>query len=235
MPTLVTILLLPILVSLGFWQIDRAAQKQELIRLYDEAQKQAALELKTEQAITPLLNYRDVEIHGQYQERFTIFHDNQVHNKQPGYHVIQAVKIADSDYSVLVNRGWVRMGQTRQELPSVKTPAESLSLKGKIKLISEKTFTLGDIKQSNQGWPAVVQWLDTEELSKATGLKLHPFIVLLDANDAHGLVRDWKPVVMQPEKNISYAVQWFSLALVLLIIYIVVNFKEIDKHEPANT
>jgi surfeit locus 1 family protein len=57
-------------------------------------------------------------------------------------------------------------------------------------------------------------------------MKLLPFIVLLDKTKSGKLVQDWKIVVSPPEKNISYAVQWFALALALLIIYIVVNSKK---------
>jgi surfeit locus 1 family protein len=52
---------------------------------------------------------------------------------------------------------------------------------------------------------------------------------LLDASDGHGFVRDWRPVYgVTPDKHRAYAMQWFTLALVLLLIYIGVNSKRIS-------
>ena len=50
----------------------------------------------------------------------------------------------------------------------------------------------------------------------------------MDENEQTGFIRNWKPVVLLPEKSTSYAVQWFSLALALLVIYIVVNLKKVE-------
>ena len=60
-------------------------------------------------------------------------------------------------------------------------------------------------------------------------VKLWPYILLQEPEQNSKLIRDWKIVVSPPEKNISYAVQWFSLALALIIIFIVVNAKKIKR------
>jgi surfeit locus 1 family protein len=110
-------------------------------------------------------------------------------------------------------------------LPEIKTPKETLTINGKLKISSKPPFTVGKQFQSNQGWPALMQWINIAEIEKKSGLKLLPYIFLLDEKEESGYVRNWKPVVMQPEKSTSYAVQWFALALALTIIYIVVNLK----------
>ena len=53
-----------------------------------------------------------------------------------------------------------------------------------------------------------------------SGLVL-PLVLQLDADDPHGFVREWKPVYgIPPAKHRAYAMQWFTLAVVLAIIYI---------------
>ena len=57
---------------------------------------------------------------------------------------------------------------------------------------------------------------------------LLPLMLLLDPDDAHGFVRDWQAVYgVTPDKHRAYALQWFTLAAVLLLIYIGVNSKRI--------
>ena len=49
-------------------------------------------------------------------------------------------------------------------------------------------------------------------------------MLLLEREDAYGFVREWKAVYgITPDKHRAYAMQWFTLALVLVLIYIGVN------------
>lgn len=228
-PTVITLLLLPLLLRLGFWQLERAEEKQVLLEQIETANSNVPLDLKAKLEVNDALNYRTVKLTGVYDKQHLVFHENQVHNQVPGYHVLVPMKISNSEFYVLVNLGWVAMTGSREKLPEVEIPGEMQAINGKLKLISDKTFTLGNTSQSNQGWPALVQWLNIDDIRQKSQLNLHPFIVLLDEKQSHGFVRKWVPVVMLPEKSISYAVQWFSLATALLLIYIVVNMRKIEK------
>jgi len=58
---------------------------------------------------------------------------------------------------------------------------------------------------------------------------LLPVILQLDESNEDGFVREWQPVYgVTPDKHRAYAMQWFTLALVLLLIYIGVNSKRIS-------
>jgi len=225
-PTLVTLLILPILIKLGFWQLDRAEEKRDLIELFKKQNKSGPLYIKDFIAKDKKLNYRLAKIDGHYVLDKQIFIDNKVHQGKTGVYVMTPFKLKNSEYSILVNRGWVPMVIDRSSLPQIKTPAQFLKLTGKIKVSGKKPFMVGDQFQSNQGWPALMQWISFKDIESKSGLKLLPYIFLLDEKEQGGYVRNWKPVVMQPEKSTSYAVQWFTLALALVIIYIVVNLKE---------
>ena len=227
-PTIVTLLLLPILIRLGFWQLDRAELKRNLIVLYEQQNKQGPLAVKDNIRADAKLNYRAAKIEGTYNSKKQIFLDNKIHNGEVGVDVITPFKLRGSDYSILVNRGWVPTSQDRSILPEIETTQSELILSGKLKLLDEKPFfMLGNQYQSNTGWPALVQWINVKDIESKSGLKLLPYLFLLDKDNATGYVRNWKPVFMPPEKSTSYAVQWFALALALVIIYIVVNLKKI--------
>ena len=224
-PTIVFLLILPILLRLGFWQLDRAEEKRNLIELFKQQNELGPLSLTGKFKAGAVLNYRLAQVSGSYNSNKLVFIDNKIHQGKTGVYVLTPFKLKNSEYSVLVNRGWVPMGFDRSLLPKVKTPQGELKLNGKLKIITEKPFTVGNQFQSNEGWPALMQWINILEIEKKSELKLLPYIFLLDEKEQSGYVRNWKPVVMQPEKSTSYAVQWFALALALTIIYIVVNLK----------
>jgi len=225
-PTIIFLLVLPVLLRLGFWQLDRAEEKRGLIELFKQQNEKAPLLIKDYIKLDEKLNYRTVQAAGKYNIEKQIFIDNKIHNGKTGVYVLTPFELKGSKYSILVNRGWVPMVIDRSALPAIKTPQQILTLSGKIKVLSKKPFTVGNQFQSNSGWPALMQWINIQEVEKISGMKLLPYIFLLDDKDSSGYVRNWKPVVMQPEKSTGYAVQWFSLALVLTIIYIVVNLKK---------
>lgn len=226
-PTIITLLVLPVLLNLGFWQLDRAEEKREIIKLFKKQNEAGPLLITGEKKINKNLNYRDSKVEGHYVSEKLIFIDNKIHQGKSGVYVLTPFKIKNSEYSILINRGWVAMAADRSSLPKIKTDRRALSLTGKIKILTEKPFTVGEQFQSNQGWPALMQWINVAEIEKKSQLKLLPYIFLLDNDAQTGFVRNWKPVILLPEKSTSYAVQWFSLALALLVIYIVVNLKKV--------
>jgi surfeit locus 1 family protein len=61
------------------------------------------------------------------------------------------------------------------------------------------------------------------ELSAALARPLEPRIVLLDASEPDGYVRDWHPPGMQPIRHWAYAIQWWAFAVVTLIFWAVVS------------
>ena len=67
------------------------------------------------------------------------------------------------------------------------------------------------------------------QIEKSLGYKVLPFMILQDADSPAGFVRDWYIKEITPEKNISYAVQWFALALALVIIFLVVNTHKVKE------
>lgn len=229
-PTLVFLLVLPILLRLGFWQLDRAEEKRQLIELFKKQNNLGPLQINNKLKFDVKLNYRTAKIKGQYNLKRQIFIDNKIYQGKTGVHVMTPFKLENSDYSILVNRGWVPMIIDRSALPKIETPENNLSLNGKLKASIKKPFMVGEQFQSNKNWPALMQWVDITEIGKNSGLKLLPYIFLLDEKESSGYIRKWKPVVMQPEKSTSYAVQWFALALALCTIYIVVNLKTVKEN-----
>jgi surfeit locus 1 family protein len=230
-PSLLVLLLLPLLIRLGFWQLARADEKRQIIATQNAKLAMPPMLINNKMTKTQHLEFRRLQVQGSFLTKYQIFIDNKVHDEQTGYDVVTPLRINNSDQYVLVNRGWVPSTGSRAVLPTVDTPAQEVNLIGIARYHTKDVMSFGVANRSNQGWPAVVRWVDIKALRAQTKLNLLPFMLLLDPKSQYGFVRKWEFVNMPPEKHISYAVQWFTMAAVLLIIYLVVNLKRINKTE----
>jgi surfeit locus 1 family protein len=236
LPTLAVFALLPVLIGLGFWQLDRADQKRALLAGLEGANERppAPLAEVMEGADTP--RFRKVRASGRYDREHQILLDNQVNRGVVGYHVLTPLRLAGSQVGILVNRGWVPLGESRSRLPPIPVPEGPVTVSGIINTPPGTGLRLGSgLAQAD--WPAVVQYVELRPLAVRLGYELLPYVMLLDAEQEHGFARNWTPLLMGPlkrtgpERHVGYAVQWFSLALALVVIYIVVNTKRLHQKE----
>ena len=66
-------------------------------------------------------------------------------------------------------------------------------------------------------WPLRIRRLDFDVVSDALQEPVFPFEVRVTAQQPGGLVRHWPAVHYDVNQNLSYAVQWFALALLVLL------------------
>lgn len=210
---------------LGFWQLDRAVLKEAMTSRYEQRLHAPA------QGLQQLLSRGDdiedfpVELSGRYDNNRLVYLDNQPNGPVAGYHVYTVFFPEGDSHGILVNRGWVAVGKSFQELPAVPA-ASATQLKGTTALPSPY-FTVGqpDYRQR----PLRVSRLEMSTLSTALGVQLRPFVIRLDADAPDGFRREWSPAArlgMPPEKHRAYAFQWFSLAFTVLVVLVVVNLRK---------
>lgn len=230
-PTVITLIMLGILVSLGFWQLDRAAQKRALLEEYRAETNNAPLRLDPLREDYEGMDYRVVVASGHFDGTRQLLLDNRTYNGKVGYQVLTPLVLDGTERRVLVNRGWVPLGNNRSVLPDLPVPTGKQRIIARIKLNPEKVFMLAD-EEPRKGWPWRVQAVQIELFEKELRYPLMPLTLLLESDIGDGLVRDWHPLTFGPERNEGYAVQWFGLALALLIIYLVVNTRKAENsHE----
>jgi len=233
LPSAIGLLVLMLLMSLGFWQLDRAEQKRVLLQAYGDRPTDAAIRIGSDFTLGPDWRYRRAQVVGTYDAEHQFLLDNRVLQGRVGYHVLTPLRLAQGDAVVLVNRGWVAQGATRADLPPLPAPADAeLSTEGLIDFPSDKVFVLGEGEDRDPGWPKVLQQIRLDLHAQQLGVRLLPMVLLLDKDQPGGFVREWNPVVVGPEKHLGYAVQWFALAAALVILYVWVNLNRIGVEEP---
>ncbi|MCK5090919.1 MAG: SURF1 family protein [Gammaproteobacteria bacterium] len=227
-PTLVTLCVLYFLFSLGQWQIERAEYKSDLETKIEKRKdlKPIPFDLAPNDKNERL--YLPVFTNGTYDRERNILLDNQVVNMRAGYDVYTPLMLNER-HAILVNRGWVSQGKTRQELPYIPGIASRVSISGLLAFPQEKGLVLSEQPNTYQKWPSVVQYIDITALEKILGYSLEPMIIILDANESSSFHRKPVKLNMKSEKHMGYAIQWFLMAIVLLGIYFIVNTSKIEQ------
>ena len=227
-PTVAAIFFIIITVMLGNWQLSRAQEKEDRQTKLNQLSQQPVISIPTSPIKLEDYRFRKVEIHGTYVPTHTIYLDNKINRGRAGYQIITPVKIGKSSMHVLINRGWVAAGRTRSELPNIPTPTNKVTVIGIAESPTMRTLELSTETVSGQVW----ENLHLERYRKATGLTLQPLVVLQENNVEDGLLREWTRPDSGASRNLGYAFQWFSMALAVLILYLVLSVKR-DRHKNA--
>jgi surfeit locus 1 family protein len=230
LPMLATLLLLPILLSLGYWQIHRAEQKLTLLADYQTRAQTTPLTLTQLNKPKADWQYYPVELKGYYDNQHQFLLDNRSYQHQFGYQVLTPFLPEQSDKMLLVNRGWIIANPDRRYLPDL-PPIEGLQTVQGILYSPPKPFLLSQAREDIQHWPRRIQAIEIQPLAQELHRSLYPFVVLLAPQAPAGFVRDWHPVTLSPAKHWGYAVQWFALAMALIIIFIAVNIHRKQEQE----
>lgn len=217
--TLFTLLLLPLLVSLGFWQLQRAQEKQTIQEEYQ--QQQALPPVDFDGAVASEGNYRRVRMTGEFLENRYWLLENKIQNGRLGYHVIMPFEIGGDGQAgqIVVNRGWVEAKAYREELPEFSTPQAKVTLSGMLVTPSSSPF-IDESQSQLSEWPHRLLELDLNVMQEQLDKELFPKVLQLDADSPGALAVNWQPINMTPEKHRAYAVQWFALAAALVILFL---------------
>ncbi len=230
--TLLTIVCIPVFIKLGYWQYDKAALKQKIQANFTKINPNKLPNLKDYLLNSENLEFKKIEVSGEYETAYQILIDNKVENSMAGYHVITPLKIQDSDTYVLVNRGWIQGHENRADLPVFSTPTGSINVQGMAWLPTKKIFTLEENTQTaakNPQWQLVWQNLDMQKYVKSAPIKILPIIIKLDSNSpAGGFVRHWEMSADRIMTHLGYAYQWFGFAFAALMIYLYSSIKKLN-------
>jgi cytochrome oxidase assembly protein ShyY1 len=208
---------LPILLLLGFWQLDRAEEKRLLQARMDQSRSAVAVPLDALQGSDDVA-WRPVQMQGIFDPELIWFLDNRTRDGNAGLEVLQVFIDADSGKRLIVNRGWLAWPDRRQ-VPNVRTPRGSQRLDAEALPPTETGFTMGTTNVV-PGWPKLITRVDMDAMREASGETLLPWMARLRTGSDAALTLDWPKLPMTSSKHTAYAVQWFALALALLALFL---------------
>jgi len=235
--TVATLCLLVLFVSLGRWQWTRAEFKREIVAEF-ETQSGAVAALGS-RSTTELPRFSQVEITGRWDKERQFLLDNRTRAGRAGYDVLTPLRLDDNRW-LLVNRGWIPFEGYRDRLPDVRSKLdanmnERVTVIGRLDDLPQAGLAGGRAAPATSGsWPRVTSFPTVPQLEAAmvTAGELEPrleerWLLLSDADPA-GYLRQWQPFAAGkgPEQNWSYAIQWWSFAILLLVLYFSLNLRK---------
>ena len=232
--SLLILVLVPVFVSLGFWQLRRADEKQGLMNLQRARAEESPLALSAGMRELRDLRYHPVKLVGTYDRDQQILLDNQVFNGKAGYLVLTPMRLRGAEVSVLVNRGWVPVGADRRQFPDLPAPAGELEISGTLDRFAAIGLRLEGAEVPAPGWPAVVQVAVADVLATRLGYPLLPYQVLLSPAEPGGFQRAWRQIDLHPETSKGYALQWFGFAATALALYFWYGFRKTARPDPQS-
>ena len=235
-PFVATVALVVLGVMLGNWQTRRAEEKLGIAARLAERSAAAPVVLgdrggllEHERVGTSAhptnIEYRRVRVTGEWVRDWPLFLDNRPLNGKAGFILAMPFKIAGSQEHVLVLRGWLpRDAREYGKLPKFATPGGTVTIEGVAVLNAGHVMQLGAPGALKPG--TLVQNLTPAAVAQASGLALQPFFVQqTGAEQGEGLVRDWPAPDVGVDKHRGYAFQWYALALMAALFFVITGFR----------
>lgn len=231
---LLTATALAAFVSLGWWQIGRGREKQALIESFARG-TQSSVELMGDVTVDELPRFQHVRVLGHYDPARQVLIDNMPSRAgRPGYRVLTPFVREGAGRLLLVDRGWVPLGPSREALPRIDdVAADPRAVSGRLDQLPAPGLRVGQAgAPEDRSWPRVLNFPLPRDLEQALGQPVESRIVLLDPAAPDGYERVWRPSLdFGPERHLGYAIQWFALALVALALFVVLSLRR----DPATT
>lgn len=227
-PTTAFIVTFICFIQLGFWQLERASEKNNINSNYTLRQDDALINLNNTNSINnkEALLWRRAEVNGSFLNKKNIILDNQIFNQIAGFNILTPFLIKDSNYVVLINRGWHPNLASRDLIPDIQNLEGIKALKGHIAKFPSSGISLGqnNIETLNAS-VFRMQRLDFDELKYFLTFNLLPYMIYIDPLIDKGNYNTFKLPAPDSEKNYGYAFQWFAFAFTLLIIFIKIGIR----------
>jgi cytochrome oxidase assembly protein ShyY1 len=213
--------------ALGFWQLDRAAQKERLFAAFADAAAQTPVTLEAARSMDASPRYPLVSVRGRYDREHTYFLVDRTHNGKVGTIAYAIFEPADGSTPLLVDRGFVA-GDARGHTANMPPlPAGEQQLSALYAPVPGSGLRLGGNALPRQNtWPKESIYVDVGEMAADAGRSIDAKILLLAPDPASGFVREWRPDVFPPERHRGYAFTWFTLAAVVAIVFVGMHWRK---------
>lgn len=219
--TLVVVFSLSSLISLGVWQLKRLEWKNKIIK--ELIDNKDSLFLPITDNITNSMEYKNVSVRG-----LLINHKSLLFYAGNGYFLLTPLFMDNGKY-LLVDRGWIPLDSGPAFLRKEVFYNQSVVIKGMLRKSTSRPFYIPNYDQKNNE----LFWLDMKEINNITQLEM-PDFYLLAKNTITDLEEEVFPrgrvIDINQIKNdhLSYAITWFSLAIILMIVSILYYKKNRD-------
>lgn len=240
---ILVVVAIAVTIRLGIWQLDRLEQRRVFNARVTAQITQPALELGLETITADLrdMEYREVVVSGVYDHDQEIALRNQHWQNQWGVHLVTPLLIEGSKMAVLVDRGWIPAEEFNTWDWSKYTEPGVVEVKGVIRASKNRAdFGSRNDEASGMDEERIKAWnfVKIDRISEQTSLELLPVYIQQAPDNTHTAM----PYRTQPELDLtegphqSYAIQWFSFAVIIALGFpLLVYTREFKRGRGNNT
>lgn len=220
------VLLAAAFASLGFWQYGRADEKARWLDGYARALQAAPKPLAQVLGLPPV--DVPVRVNGAVTLRRepVLLLDNQQREGQVGVRAYVLGQVQGAATPVLVELGWLPIGADRA-LPEVEVPAAAQQIDGVLLPWPGQGLKLAENPWGADASTVLLTYLDRNEIGDHTGTSPYDGVLQPAPSMPLGHVRDagTLPNTLPPERHRGYAVQWWGLALTVMVVYLILALR----------
>ncbi len=215
LPYVVGTILVVQFAALGVWQIDRGVQKRAEKAAFDSQAGFAAWSDGME-----VRSFQRLKATGAFDAEHQFLLENIIINSRYGYYVITPLVVADDEPLLLVNRGWVERTSQEFDASMIGLEASRVTVRGRAGSLPRAGYRMGEAVTPASDWPLRAVYPGLDDLARALGREVQPFVLLMDPQDELGFYRHWVPEEMGPGRHFAYALQWFAMGIVLAALLV---------------
>jgi len=193
-----------------FWQLERAGEKR--------AEREAFAAIQEPVLFTDgdaVQHYDAIEVRGNWQSDRQFLLDNAIVQSRVGHYVVTPFETGRNEPLLLVNRGFIPAREGGITIEDLAVRPENHEISGRVGRLPRPGFRMGEAILEPQQQPVHALYPDYADIAGVLDRDLQPFVLLLDAGEPEGFLRDWQPDGIGPGRHTAYAVQWFLMAVVL--------------------
>lgn len=224
------IVLVVVMPMLGNWQLRRAHYTEHLIAVHTAALAAGPQRINiTSEKSTPKTGFHYI-LRGHYESKHQLLLTDQVHGTKSGYRVWTPF-VLDSGVVIMVDRGWIpKPAEKDGALPNPPAPTDEISVKGYWKGIPKPLSFGHNTKCNVSGWPRAFSYPSIETIRCQYEKPVADGLLLLNADQPNGFVRDWSedPIGFGPWIHYIYAVQWYIFTAMVIGLFFHVGTRRED-------
>ncbi|MBV9792229.1 MAG: SURF1 family protein [Chloroflexi bacterium] len=216
--TLGVIVIMLVLIRLGMWQLDRLEQRRTNNALITSRVDEPPIQLTGQTLDAEANQYRQVLVTGTYDHGSEIVLRNRSRAGAPGMDIVTPLRIEGSDQSVLVDRGWVPLLDAEPEKRAQFAVSGPVTIRGVVRPSRVQTSSWGPQDRQPEGG-RLDAWfhIDIAKIGNQVSYPLLPFYIeQLPEENAPDLPHPQPNIEITEGPHLSYAVQWFSFAAILV-------------------
>jgi len=228
---LIVLVVFIVLINLGLWQLRRLEQRRALNAVILAGLNQPATVVDQD-----ALHFHRVSVTGTFDNGESIVLRNRPLNGQPGVHLVTPLRIKGSDRAVLVDRGWIPLEEFEPEERAAYDVEGEVTVEGiaKRKQPRPDGFLVPTDPTPGPGAERLDQWfrVDIDLIQNQMPYSLLPIFIEESPGSARGQASPPIPEgdpVLSEGSHLSYALQWFSFSLILVITYAAFVRQELKK------